>query len=251
MAVARAAAAFAWQPPPPAVPAPSAPAADVVPDVLRDDPAPVTPTAQIPPPTVPLQAPVAAVTAPAAPLIVRTRRHVRWGRSIVLGVVAGVLLTAGALTYEAVWIRYLPDPPDAIAMTEASYEEIGCTVSYPVGWRVTETKRRVTFLSGEAVKDRSTRGFRVSETDIPFARVNDQIEQLPDRLVSYAALETFADSVDGEPATVHVFVADDLRFEQWWVERGKRTLRVDMWSRPADEDARELNERIVDEIELL
>ena len=177
--------------------------------------------------------------------------QVRWGRVVLLGVIGAVLLSAGALAYEAMWTRHLPPPPDRVALTGASYADIGCALSYPTGWTVQETKRRVTFLSGETAKDRSTRGFRVSSTDIPYSRADDQIDGLGDRLGSYEALETFRREVDGERALVHVFIADDLRFEQWWVDRGKRTLRVDLWSRPADDDAPELNERLVRSIVLL
>jgi hypothetical protein len=116
---------------------------------------------------------------------------------------------------------------------------------------VQETKRRVTFLSPDRVKDRSTRGFRVAVTDIPYSRADEQIAQLPDRLGSYTALETAAREIDGKRALVHTFIADDLRFAQWWVARGKGTLRVDLWSRPADDDAPALDERIVRSIELL
>ncbi len=175
----------------------------------------------------------------------------RWGRVIGLGIVFGVVLTAGALAYESVWIRYLPPPPERIALSRASYADVGCAVARPAGWTVQDTKRRVTFISADIVKDRSTRGFRVSATDIPYARADDQIAALPDRLGSYEALDTSHREVDGERALVHTFVGDDLRFEQWWIDRGKRTLRVDLWSRPADDDAPALNERIIRSIELL
>jgi hypothetical protein len=170
---------------------------------------------------------------------------------VVLGLVVGMLLTAGALAFESAWIRYLPDAPDAVALSRASFEDIGCSVAYPDGWKVQETKRRVTFLSDERARDRSTRGFRIGATDIPFSRVEDQIGELPDRLGSYTALDTSRGELDGERTVVHVFVADDLRFEQHWVDRGERTLRVDLWSRPADEDAPALNQRIVRSVALL
>ena len=188
---------------------------------------------------------------PAPAAFARSRPRVRWGRVVFVGLLGAAVLTIGALVYESLWIRYLPPDADDVALVRASYAGIGCAAGHPTGWRVQETKRRVTFLSGEVAKDRSTRGFRIARTDIPYDRVSDQIEELPDRLGSYTALDTFADSVDGEPATVHVFVADDLRFEQWWIQRDERTLRIDLWSRPADEDAPDLNERIVDSITLL
>ncbi len=260
MAVARAATAFATRPAVAEVQA-SAPASPVVPPPAPDA-AFVTPPPPPPPPpeaTVPMPAHVAPVAverppasiAVAASQPVRARSRVRWGRVAVLGLVGGLFLTAGALAYESVWIRYLPPAPDALALTGRTFESVGCSVASPEGWTVQTTKRRVTFLSGETAKDRSTRGFRVSATDISFSRVDDQIADLPDRLGSYASLDTFRREVDGERAVVHVFVADDLRFEQWWVDHGKRTIRVDLWSRPADEDAPALNDRIVRTITLL
>jgi hypothetical protein len=247
MAAARAATAFASRPPPVVEqPAPASEVTTPIAPVPPDEPvAPVTPVVQAPVNVAPPPVEASPISLP------RRRSRVRWGRVIVLGLIGGVLLTAGALAFESVWIRYLPDAPGTIALSRASFDNVGCTVAYPTGWKVQETKRRATFLSSETAKDRSTRGFRVNSTDIPFSRVDDQIEQLPDRLGSYAALETFSDSVDGKQATVHVFVADDLRFEQWWIDRGKRTLRVDLWSRPADEDAPVLNRRIVESITLL
>ena len=238
MAVVRAAAASASRPVVVAAAAPSPPPP-------APEPEPVTAPVNV--------APRAAVhpvaVAVADPL--RRSRRVRWGRAVVLGIVFGVLLTAGALAYESVWIRYLPPPPERIALSRASYSDLGCAVARPAGWAVQETKRRVTFLGGESAKDRSTRGFRVSATDIPYDRADDQVAELADRLGSYEPLDTVRREVDGERALVHTFIADDLRFEQWWIDRGKRTLRIDLWSRPADDDAPALNERIVRSIELL
>lgn len=202
-------------------------------------------------PDVPLVQDVPAPVPYTEPTVARRSVRVRWGRSLLLGLVGAVVVTAGALAFESLWTRHLPPDAEDVAMTRSSYPDVGAAVSHPSGWQIQETRRRVTFLSGEAARDRSTRGFRVSDTDIPYSRVDDQIEQLADRLLRYSPLETFADSVDGEPATVHVFVADDLRFEQWWIDRGKRTLRIDLWSRPADEHAPDLNRRIVDEIQVL
>jgi hypothetical protein len=181
----------------------------------------------------------------------RSPRRMRWGRVLVGGIVGAVVLTAGALAYEAVWIRDVPPPAGRVALTRASYSDIGCTLAYPSRWAVQETKRRVTFLSGESAKDRSTRGFRVASTDVPYARADEQIDGLEGRLGTYEGLDTFRREVDGERALVHVFIADDLRFEQWWIDQGKRTLRVDLWSRPADDHAPELNERLVGSIVLL
>jgi hypothetical protein len=250
MAVARAATAFSSPPPPPAPAAAPRPAPAVVPGppVVHEPPPPVTepiPSAIVGHVHVPVEG------APARQVFPVTGRRVRWGRVVLIGLLFGVLLTAAALAYESLWIRYLPPDADDVALTRASYSDIGCAVAFPSDWQAQETKRRVTFLSGETAKDRSTRGFRVSETDVPYERVDDQIADLPDRLGSYTALETFSGSVDEKPATVHVFVADDLRFEQWWIDAGKRALRVDLWSRPADEDAPVLNRRLVESITLL
>ena len=252
MAVARAAAAFAG-PPPPVQPSRAQPLPSPPVVVTTQEPERVVvqePPVEAPVVHEPLRAPVAYAPEPVV-LARRDPRRVRWGRVVVLGLAGAVVLTVGALAYESVWTGYLPPDAKDVSLVRGSYPDVGCAVGRPDGWTVQQTKRRVTVLSGELAKDRSTRGFRIARTDIPADHVEDQIEQLPDRLGSYNAIETYADSVDGVAATVHVFVADDLRFEQWWVARGKHTLRIDLWSRPADERAADLNQRIVDSVELL
>ena len=116
---------------------------------------------------------------------------------------------------------------------------------------MTETKRRITIVGEDAVAERSLRGIRAVVTDVRFKRVPSEIGRLADRLGSYRAIRTTRGKVGGERAVQHVFVVDDLRFEQWWVEDGKRTLRIDLWSRPADDAAVEQNRRIVASVRLL
>jgi hypothetical protein len=181
----------------------------------------------------------------------RPRARVRWGRTFFVGILLGLLATGGALAYEATWIRDVPQPPDTVTLERTAFSAIGCSIAYPAAWTVEKTKRRVTILSREVAKDRSTRGLRASATDVAFKHVGSEISRLVDRLGSYRAIDTTRKTVDGQAAVVHVFIADDLRFEQWWIDRGKTTLRIDLWSRPADDNAPQLNARIVRSVDLL
>jgi hypothetical protein len=189
------------------------------------------------------------------PVIVEERRPakaLRPGRVVLVGLFLAVLATAGALTWEATWIRSVPPPSDRVALTSGGFPACSCSFSYPASWTVTETKRRVTVVGDDAAAERSLRGVRAVRTDIAFKRAGAEIDRLSERLASYRAIRTSRGLVvAGEPAVVHVFITDGLRFEQWWVDTGKRTLRIDLWSRPADDEAVEQNERVIASVKLL
>jgi hypothetical protein len=240
-AVARAAVAVA--------PAPVAPAVQQVVPARRASMPPPPPS---PAAAAPQRQPVEEAHPAPGIVVVRHRptKRLRPARVIVLGAILGVVLTVGALAWEATWIRAVPASPSGVELIPASFESVDVAVSYPSGWAVAETSRRVTFLSDDADGERSYRGFRVTRMDVPFKKVQKQIDDLDDRLTGYRALSTDRTEVDDERAVAHAFVADDLRFEQWWIDRGERLVRVDLWSRQADDDAPALNERLVRTIAL-
>ena len=161
--------------------------------------------------------------APARQVFPVTRAARPVGRVVLIGLVCGVLLDGRRARVRVTWIRYLPrarrrrgaDP------TRRSATSAAPSHTRRAG-RSRTTKRRVTFLSGESgegpVDSRVPRQRRRTSRS---TRVDEEIDELPDRLGSYTSLETFSDRSTAKPATVHVFVADDLRFEQWWIDRGR------------------------------
>lgn len=197
------------------------------------DSAPVVHEPESAPPVVPLRG-------------VRSPNRVRKRRVVVRSVLVGILAAAGAAAWEASSTRNVPPAVESVRFSSASLEGVGCDVSYPEDWRRDEAKRHASFLSDERDGDLSLRGFRVTRTAVPLGAVRDQLAEQEDKFRTYEAISTEDASVDEQRTIRHVFLGDGLRFEQWWVKRDKRsTIRLDLWSRPADDDALEINARIV------
>lgn len=176
----------------------------------------------------------------------RSPNRVRKRRVFLLALVLGVLAAAGAAAWEASSTRNVPPDARSIGFRSTALNDVGCTVSHPDDWTLEEAKRHATFLSDERNGDLSLRGFRITRTAFPMDEVNDQLVEQEDKFGTYEILSTERTTLDGRDAIRHVFLGDDLRFEQWWVRRDKRTtLRLDLWSRPADDIAPDVNERIV------
>jgi hypothetical protein len=204
-----------------------------------------------PDPAIPPAPVVAASPPPATARRLRPASRVRKRRVLVLAVVFGTITAAGAVAWEASSRRNVPAPAGSVRFSSASLDGVGCDISYPDEWRLAEAKRHASFLSDERNGDLSLRGFRVTRTAIPLTDVRDEVVAQEAKFDTHEILSTEDATVGGRRAIKHIFLGDELRFEQWWVQRDKRsTIRLDLWSRPADDDALAVNARIVDSLDV-
>ena len=181
----------------------------------------------------------------------RSPNRVRKGRVFLLALLLGIAAAAGAAAWEASSTRHVLPEARSIRFSTTTLDGVGCTVSHPDEWTLEEAKRHAAFLSDERNGDLSLRGFRITRTAFPMDDVNDELIEQEGKFRTYEILTTERTTLDGRDAIKHVFLGDDLRFEQWWVRRDKRTtLRIDLWSRPADDIAPDVDERIVSSLDV-
>jgi hypothetical protein len=177
--------------------------------------------------------------------------RVRADRVIVRGIFFGLLLTIGLLVFEGTSTRFAAEAPSRLALERHDFERFGFSISAPRSWTPSETGFRAELRAPERIGGRPSRGVHAILPASSFEDVSAQIDRgrnaRPDH---YRGISTDSDSVDGAAAVVTVFVSDDLRKEQWWIERGDRMLRIEFWSRAADDDAPELNERMIRSVRL-
>ena len=168
------------------------------------------------------------------------------------GIVAAFLLTFGMLMLEAFMPKYTSTSPVSSTLERREFVDLGFTVGYPSGWQVAETARGVTFRSGERAGSRSTRGFVVVPEEITFSEVEAEAELVDSRrFTEYVVLASGPQTLAGQRAHRRLVAAEGFRIDQWWIEHGNSTVRVEFRSRGADDDAAAINARILDTLDLL
>jgi hypothetical protein len=190
---------------------------------------------------------------PLRPPAARVRRPRRKRGAVVLtGVVAALLIAVGLLAFEAFIPKYTSTTVAVSTLDRRTFPDLGFSIAHPEGWTVVEDRYGVSFYSGERAGKASTRGFRVEQIDIAFKNVkNDAVRIDRDRYRALELLSTARGTTRaGEDAYKRVVVADDLRLEQWWIDRNEDVLRLEFWSRLADDEASAVNERLVKTLEL-
>jgi hypothetical protein len=217
---------------------------------------PIEAALQPPPPPVvappPPPQPFAPLPRPVVRPVVPRRHRVSAGRVLMEGIVTAFLLTFGMLMLEAFIPKYTSTSPVAATLERRAFTGLGFAISHPSGWQVTETANGVTFRSGERAGGRSTRSFVVDPGQIAFKDVKEEGEHIDDgRFSDHVVLTSGAQTRGGKRAYTRVVAAEGLRFEQWWIDRGKVSLRIEFRSRGADDDAPAINTRIIDTLELL
>lgn len=205
--------------------------------------APVQPPAAQPP---------AAPHSVAQPRVPRSgtlpRRHrVSAGRVVFEGVTAAFFLTVGLLAIEAFMPKFTSTTPVVTALDERTFPELGFSITYPRGWRVEETRKVAAFRSADPA-----RGFRVGGVGLEFDDVKKGSEKLDRaRFREHEVLDTGRGKHGGAGAYKRVLSVEGLRVDQWWIERDDGTLRLEFWSRLADEEAPAIDARIVETLDLL
>ena len=175
----------------------------------------------------------------------------RTDRVIVRALFLGVLLTIGLLAFEGTSTRFAPPAPSRVVLERHDFERFGFSIEVPSNWTPSETGFRAELRGPERIGGRATRGVHAIVPASPFSDVSKQIARGRDaRPDHYRGISTERRRVDGALAVRNVFVSDDLRKEQWWIDRGSRMLRIEFWSRAADDDAPEINERMIRSVRL-
>ncbi len=212
---------------------------------------PVPPIAARPPAPTSALAPAPVVSEPTH-LLPYDHGHFRTGRVLLQGFFTAALIAIGMLALETFMPRYTSTTPAVERLQRQAFDDLRFSIAFPAGWDVVEDRYGVSFYSPERAGRASTRGFRVEAIDAPFKEAKDEASRIDrDRFPEHQVLGTARGRTrSGEDAYKRVLSADDLRLEQWWIEQGKRMLRLEFWSRLADDDASDVNGRIVKTLEL-
>lgn len=190
--------------------------------------------------------PPTAVTNP-----VPRREHVSTGRVLLEGLAAAFLLTVGLLAMEAFMPKFTSTTPVVEDLVQRSFPRFAFSISYPTGWEVKESARGVSVDSGETLGGTSTRGFTVTPLEADFSEIKHESKQLDRRrFIAPELIDTGRGTRAGADAYKRVLRAEGLRIQQWWIDRGDDVLRLEFWSRLADEDAPVIDSRIVDTLDL-
>ena len=121
------------------------------------------------------------------------------------------------------------------------------SVDVPLRWEFVVGDPRTAVFTDPDQPD-SSHGMRVIAANESLAKAHADLKKLDGDLVSsYRPIRTVTGiEVGGRPAFRHDFTGDGTAVEQWWVQRGKGTFRIDLFARPdLAEETQELDERIV------
>jgi hypothetical protein len=185
----------------------------------------------------------------------RPRRRHRFLRFLLIGLLSGVLVAAALVGLELATRGPGNAPPDRIALVRHDYPAAGYSVEVPDGWRV----RHVTvggrpvnsFIDPKQTPDgHRRRGLNVSTDQRPL----ETMVKLLKTEAGSTANETYTAglSVGGRQAVRLAVDADDLHFDRWWVDNGKRTWRIEFYSTLGlQEETSVLEDRIIDSFVVL
>jgi hypothetical protein len=168
---------------------------------------------------------------------VRPRNKFRPGRVLGVGMVIGVLLTAALLVLDT-FDPYLHGAlAERVHLVRESFPDMHFAIRVPSGWDVKADTLRgrpaAIMQEPESGRGEGHRGFRVVLDTRSFNALRKRVdEKVPDR-----ATQQFRDIdvIDGlrvadRKAFRHRYVDGDEYWEEWWIERGKQTYRMEFWS---------------------
>jgi hypothetical protein len=189
-----------------------------------------------------------AIGAPTDAPVERVRRPHRLLRTVA----GGCALAVALVVWEIASQNVVSLPPAAMTFEHRSLDEVGIAFEVPSDWEVELGPGRATFFSREARYGRSTRGLRAMRVEDPFSKAGDAMRVLAGRTPGYRRVSLRRTTVAGASAFLHTFTSDALHYDQWWVDGGRgASVRVDLWSPATDDDAPEVNRRIMRSAELL
>jgi hypothetical protein len=181
---------------------------------------------------------------------------IRFGRLLLIGLISGLLVALGLVAIEFFGPRLRGTLPDQVPLERQTFETMEFAIGIPRGWEVRNEKlgsrSAVTVLEPAGAGDSAgLREFQIvaEKQSIVGARVN-AATRLPPSGVEIRIVDGI--SLDGRKAFRHLYIVDDEYREQWWIERGKGTYRLE-FSAPASrrEEASLLNVRIARTFDVL
>jgi hypothetical protein len=124
-----------------------------------------------------------------------------------------------------------------LPLHETSYPDLGFNISVPGSW--TERKHSVEGgliavlhfdpLSGDPAKPKRGVDVIVEKAQIADVR-RGVVDIFSRRFTEYRQIRLVDDiTVDGKPAFKHEFLAEGLRYDQWWVSRDGGSYRITCW----------------------
>jgi hypothetical protein len=175
-----------------------------------------------------------------APLVAESRHRLR--RFVALPLLVSMVIVLALLAYEVGLPRRAADVRLHQFVLRRAF-----SLDVPLRWAFVVDDPRTTVFTDPDQPDTS-HGVRVVTSIDPLDKVRKRLAGVGRQLVgAYRPVDTVTGlRVDGRPAFRHDFVGKDTVVQQWWVQRGKGTFRIDLWVRPDfAEETRALHERIV------
>ena len=180
-----------------------------------------------------------------------SRKRFSFWRGLRRGIGCGLLAALGLIGLEMAFPRFTTTSSGSSVVEDRRFSDRGFGIAIPAGWEMHRSDPTLSFVSPERTFGRSTRGLRVTTFATSFKKVEASIDANRRRVTGYRLITRKSTTLDGEKAVAAVFAGNALRFEQWWVAADKGMMRVELWSRQADDDAIALNRRIAGSFELL
>lgn len=175
--------------------------------------------------------------APHVPIRHAPRRRSGVGRLVLIGLVSGVLLTAGFLALEAVVPQLRETLPSRIALSEESFPGLGFAISVPDGWDVREEDVDskpgvVIFEPARSGSDAGLRRLNVVRVDRSLDAARDLAgTRAPASARNYEEIDiTDGLRVDGRRAFRHRYTDGEEYREEWWIQAGAATFRIEFAS---------------------
>jgi len=188
-------------------------------------------------------APTAVLDAPAPPAIEVTpaagSKH-RVRRFVVTPLVVALTFVLALLAYETF------RPRTGAVLMHARQIGNAFVVDVPTRWEVTPDPTAVVFADPD--QPDGALGMRVVRMKESITDARKRLAAIDRDLVAgYRVLRPAASTtVDGRPAFRDDFAGDDTVVEQWFVQHGKGTFRIDLFARPdLADDMRTLGTRII------
>lgn len=195
----------------------------------------------------------------APPIEATPRRRVRVGRLILLGLLSVVLLTLGLLALEAWGPQLRGDLVEQVRLDRESFPSLDFAIRAPRGWEVREgtVGGRPAVVVREPATDEPAgelREFGVFVEKRSFDRARELAdERIPASAEDYDEIGIIDGlTVDGRSAFRHLYTDEDEYIEDWWIERGGGTFRLE-FSSPISrrEESAQLNVRIARTFDVL
>lgn len=182
---------------------------------------------------------------------------IRFGRLLVIGLVSGLIVALGLVALEFFGPRLRGTLPDQVRLERKAFSDFA--ISVPEGWDVREerigSRPAVNILEpagGDDAAGLSEFHIVLEKESLAVARKLADL-RAPPSAQNYQEINIVDGiRIDGLKAFRHMYTDDDQYVEQWWIERGEETYRIEFSSPVARrEESALLNVRIARSFDVL